>query len=41
MAFGRQAGGVLGLGIEAGRQSWAAPHPAYQLAANGVTGTKA
>ncbi len=33
MAFGRQAGGVLGLGIEAGRQSWAAPHPAYQLAA--------
>lgn len=27
------AGGVLGLGIEAGRQSWAAPHPAYQLAA--------
>jgi hypothetical protein len=29
----RLAGGVLGLGVEAGRQSWAAPHPAYQLTA--------
>ena len=32
-ALRKLAGGVLGLGVEAGRQSWAVPHPAYQLTA--------